>query len=163
MTRAPQLVGSSVSTAARLSTYWLLAKRSQSRLEVLTTNLAGGRRVLPVFSFEEEAAFYLRIGTRGSCWARPTGAGELVSLLYGLCSEVELVALDPVSEVEADLMSTLVCLKRRSFVNVILRREASVGQYPHVSLAAPASAVGGRPSTPAEIQALCSGTGWQAP
>jgi len=132
-------------------------------LEVLTTTLTDGWRVLPVFSFEEEAALYLRLGTGGSCWARPTGAGELVSLLYGPCRGVELVALDPVSEVEADLMSTLVCLKRESFVNVILRREASVGLYPHVPLAAPASAVGGRPGTPAEISALCLETGWQAP
>jgi hypothetical protein len=94
-------------------------------LEVLTTTLTDGRRVLPVFSFEEEAALYLRLGNGGCCWVRPTGAGELVSVLYGPCREVELVALDPVSEVEAEVMSRLVCLKRESFVNVLLRREST--------------------------------------
>ena len=116
----------SLNTAVRRSLYWLLVKRRRDRLEVLTTSLADGRRVLPVFSFEEEAKLYLRLGIRGGWRVRQTGAGELVSLLCGLCREVELVALDPISDVETDIIDRLVGLKRERFVDVLLRREASV-------------------------------------
>ena len=88
----------------------------------MSTNFADGRTVLPVFSFEEEAALYLRLGTRGSCWVRPIGPGELVSLLYGPCREVDLVALDPMSDVVLpDVMNKLVSLERGRFVDVLLR------------------------------------------
>ncbi len=121
MTQAPQLARRSVSTAMRRSQYWLLTKRRRGRLEVLITCLADGRRVLPVFSFEEEAALFLCLGLQGSWQLRRTGAGELVSLLYGPCREVELVALDPMSDVEADVMNRLVSLDRGRFVDVLLR------------------------------------------
>jgi hypothetical protein len=84
-------------------------------------SLADGRTVLPVFSFEEEAALFLCLGAQGSWHVRRTGAGELVSLLYGPCREVELVALDPISDVELDLMNRLVSLERSRFVDVLLR------------------------------------------
>jgi len=121
VTQAPQLVGESVGTAVRRSSYWLLATRRCGGLEAFTTGLADGRRVLPVFSFEEEAALFLCLGVEGSWQVRPTGPGELVSLLYGLCKEVELVALDPISDVETDVMNRLVSLGRRRFVDVLLR------------------------------------------
>jgi hypothetical protein len=126
VSQAPQLVGWSVDAAVRRSSYWLLAKRRRGRLEVLTTSLADGRAVLPVFSFEEEASLYLRHGTRDSWQVRQTRAGELASLLFGLCSKVELVALDPISDVETDAMNTLVNLERERFMDFLLRREASV-------------------------------------
>jgi hypothetical protein len=125
VTQAPQLVGCSASTAVRRSRYWLLAKRRRGELEVLTTSLADGRRMLPVFSFEEEAALFLYLGVQGSWQVRQTGAGELVSLLYGPCRGVELVALDPMSDAETDVMNGLVSLERGRFVNVILRREST--------------------------------------
>jgi hypothetical protein len=93
-------------------------------LEVLTTSLADGRRVLPVFSFEEEADLYLRRGTRGSWRVRRTEAGELLSLLYCLCNKVELVALDPISDGETDVMDRLVSLERERFIDVFLRSRA---------------------------------------
>lgn len=126
MSQAPQLVDRSVNAAVRRRAFWLLAKRRQGRLEVLTTSLADGRRVLPVFSFEDEADLYLRRGIRGSWRVRRTEAGELLSLLYCLCNKVELVALDPMSEVETEVMDKLVSLERKRFVDVFLRREASI-------------------------------------
>ncbi len=92
--------------------------------------LADGRRALPVFSFEEEAALFLCLGDQGSWQARRTGAGELVSLLYDPCREVELVALDPMSEVETDMMNRFVSVERDRFVDILLRREASVRLFP---------------------------------
>ena len=125
MTQALQLAGRSVGTAMRRSPYWLLAKRRCGRLEVLITSLADGRRVMPVFSFEEEAALFLCLGVEGSWQVRQTGAGELVSLLYGPYREVELVALDPMSEAEPDVMNRLVSLKRGRFVDVLLSSQVS--------------------------------------
>jgi hypothetical protein len=132
VSQAPQLVGWSVDAAVRRSPYWLLAKRRCGRLEVLTTSLADGRRVLPVFSFEEEAALFLCLGVQGSWQVRRTGPGELVSLLYGPCRQVELVALDPMSEAEIDMTDRLVSVERGRFVDVLLRREASVRLSPYV-------------------------------
>ena len=126
MSQAPQLVERSVKAAVRRNPYWLLAKRRRDRLEVLTTSLADGRKVLPVFSFEEEADLYLRRGIRGSWRVRQTEVGELLSLLYCLCNKVDLVALDPASEAETEVMDRLVSLERERFVDVFLRREASV-------------------------------------
>jgi hypothetical protein len=92
-------------------------------LEVHTTSLGDGRLVLPVFSFEEEANLYLRHGIPGSWRLWRTQAGELVSLLCGPCSKVELVILDPISDVETDAMNRLVSLERERFVDFLLRRK----------------------------------------
>ena len=121
-----QLVGRSANLAVRRRPYWLLVKRRRGRLEVLIASLADGRRVLPVFSFEEEADLYLRLSTRGSWRIRRTEAGELLSLLYCLCNKVELVALDPISDAKTDMMDRLVSLERERFVDVLLRSEASI-------------------------------------
>jgi hypothetical protein len=101
-------------------------------LEVLITSLADGRRVLPVFSFEEEANLYLRLGIPGGWRVRQTQGGELLSLLYCLCNMVELVALDPIPALETDGMDRLVSLKRERFMDVLLRRESSVSLSPDV-------------------------------
>lgn len=125
MSEAQQLPGWSAGTRVHRNPYWLAARRRRGRLEVLTTRLPDGRRMLPVFSFEAEAALYLRHGTRGGWQLRRTQAGELVSLLYSLCSQVELVALDPMPGVEAGVMNGLVSLERERFVGVLLRKAAS--------------------------------------
>jgi hypothetical protein len=124
--QTPQLIERSANPAVRRRPYWLLAKGRPGRLEVLITSLADGRRVLPVFSFEKEANLYLRLGIRGSWRVRQTQTGELLSLLYCLCNKVDLVALDPMSAVETDVMDRLVSLERERFMDVLLRRETSV-------------------------------------
>jgi hypothetical protein len=126
VSEAQQLLGwSSVGAHVRRDPFWLIAKRRRSELEVLTTGLADGRRVLPVFSFEEEGALFLRDGIRGGWQLRPTSAGELVSLLHSLCRKVELVTLDPMSDIETDVVNGLVSLERERFVEVLLRKAVS--------------------------------------
>jgi hypothetical protein len=117
----------------RRNSYWLITQRRRGRVDLLTMGLADGRSVLPVFSFEEEAALFLRLGVQGSWQVRRTEAGELVSLLYSLCREIDLVALDPVSDVEADVVNRFVSLGRKRFADVLLRREASVRLFPSAS------------------------------
>jgi hypothetical protein len=77
--------------------FWLIARHRTGGMAVLTTNLARGGEALPVFSFEEEANMFLRLGALGDDWrARETTGGELVSVLCGPCAGVDRVVLDPV-------------------------------------------------------------------
>lgn len=129
MSEALQLLEGLAGTPVRRNSYWLITKRRYGRVDVSTMRLADGRSVLPVFSFEEEAALFLRLGVQGSWQVRRAEAEELLSLLCGSCREVELVALDPLSDAETDVVSRLVSLERERFVD-ILRREASVRLSP---------------------------------
>ena len=107
----------------------VISKRRRGRVEIWTMEVADGRSVLPVFSFEEEAALFLSLGVQDSWQVRGVGAGELVSLLYGPCRGAELVALDPVSGAEAAVVNRCVSLTRKRFVDVLLRTGASVRSF----------------------------------
>lgn len=105
--------------------YWLLVRNENGRLEILTTGLADGEEALPVFSYEEEAEMFLRLGQVASDgWqVRESTAGELISVLYGPCASVERVALDPLPEMVAERTVGLVSLSRERFVDLVLSRE----------------------------------------
>jgi hypothetical protein len=91
---------------------WLITEQRCSRLEIFTI----GSNVLPVFSFREEAEMFLGLGRVAEGWqVRETTCGELVSVLYGPCREVEHVALDPVPGIV-----DLVTLNRERLIEVIL-------------------------------------------
>ncbi len=106
----------------RGSTYWLIAKDESDRVEVLTIE-CGGQRALPVFSFEEEAELFLGLGGIGDgWWVRESGAGEIVSVLYGPCAGVRSVVLDPLPEMVADGAVELVRLSRKRFVEHLVGR-----------------------------------------
>ena len=79
--------------------HWLIVKHITSRMDVFTTYLCGDRKALAVFSFEEEAQMFLdlRLAAPDEGWkVRQTSMGELVSVLYGPCSDTMEVVLDPV-------------------------------------------------------------------
>jgi hypothetical protein len=104
------------------STYWLIAKNQRDRVEVLTIE-CGGERALPVFSFEEEAELFPGFGGVGyGWWVRESGAGEIVSVLYGPCAGVRSVALDPLPEMVAEEAVGLVSLSRKRFVEHLVNR-----------------------------------------
>ena len=104
------------------STYWLIAKDQSDRVEVLTIEF-DGERALPVFSFEEEAEPFLGLGGVGhGWWVRESGAGEIVSVLYGPCARVRSVALDPLPEMVAEEAVALVTLSRKRFVEHLVGR-----------------------------------------
>jgi hypothetical protein len=88
---------------------------------------AGLSKVLLVFSFEEEAEMFLHLGGYAdSGWrVRESSAGELVSVLYGPCIDVEGVALDPLPEMLEDGTLELVEVGRRRFVEQLLERGAN--------------------------------------
>lgn len=91
-------------------------------MEVCTVDLDGVGEALPVFGFEQEATMFLWLGTLRTGWqARKTSTGELLSLLYGPCGDIERVALDPLPRM-FDGAVHLVYVNRRDFVRTLLER-----------------------------------------
>ncbi len=103
---------------------WLLADLAKSNLDVFTID-EGGERVLPIFSYRDEAEMYLRLQVApppgsppgASSWEpRASSPGEIVSVLYGPLSDVTKVALDPLPEVCGASVLDLLCVRREAFV-----------------------------------------------
>ena len=98
--------------------FWLVVRDGDHLLEVFTMG-CGGAKSLSVFSHEEEAGMFLDLGGAGNGWrTRESSAGEIVSLLFGLCSRVSSVALDP-SPLMMPEMLDLVRVDRGRFVDLI--------------------------------------------
>ena len=112
---------------------WLITKHENGRMVVLTIEHGSDGETLPIFSHEEEAEIFLRLGAPGIDWeARETTAEELISVLCGPCAEVKKVALDPLPVVGGEMMIDLVSLGRENFVRSLVgEREpsASHGSY----------------------------------
>jgi len=104
--------------------HWLIAKLGLSGMDVLTVDLGGSAEALAVFSVEEETRTFLdfRPGALGEGWkARQTWPGELASVLYGPCSAVKKVALDPLPEAVFDGKSVgLRAMDRNDFLKELL-------------------------------------------
>ena len=100
----------------RAGSAWRLISRSGDLTDVLTVD-SGGEEALAVFSFDEEAELFLRLGSLGDGWRiEPVAAGELFSQLLGPRAPFRRVALDPFPEVAARRMVDLVCLSRERFI-----------------------------------------------
>jgi hypothetical protein len=106
--------------------HWLITKHITSRMDVFTTHLCGDRKALAVFSFEEEAQMFLDLCLAVSQdeWrVRQTSVGELVSVLYGPCSETKKVVLDPVPEVGREELVDQLSMHRNDFLRFLLGEE----------------------------------------
>ena len=86
---------------------YLIARRENTGLELLTLAAKPYGEALPVFGTEQAARDFLRRGGfGGDWWVRESTTGELVSLLFGYLT-VDRVTLDPPSGPdEAELPST---------------------------------------------------------
>ncbi len=116
---------------------WLIVSLMDGKKDVLTLEGRDGR-VLPVFSFEDEALLYasLQVATPG--WEpRVTSPGELLSVLYGPLSDVARVALDPLPEACDKTLLDLLCVGRETFMCSLTGVKRG---------AAPAEAAPGRPA-----------------
>ena len=110
-------------------TYWLITTSQNGHREVLTLDHVG-EEMLPVFSHEEEAEMFLRLGGMGYGWRiGKSSARELVSVLYGPCAGVREVALDPLPEMVAEGSLELVSLLRERFIRRIMRPEENPSSY----------------------------------
>jgi hypothetical protein len=113
--------GGSPRRSTATTTRWLIARDGNGRLEPLCVRV-GATRVLAVFSFEEEAEMFLRLGgyDAGIWRARESCAGELVSVLCGPCIDAKGVALDPLPEMLEDGTVGLVWVARWRFLGQLL-------------------------------------------
>jgi hypothetical protein len=113
------------------SKWWLLAKSENRGAQVLLSD-CGGEQALPVFSGGGEAEMFVWLrGAFEDGWrVRETSAGELVSILYGLCAGVGRVALDP-SPLMAPEAIRLVSVSREWFVNWIVDSPGSYTPSAH--------------------------------
>jgi len=104
----------------RAATRWLIVRDGVGRLEPLCVDDGSGR-ILPVFSFPEEAEMFLRLGGHdGDGWReRESSAGELVSVLCGPCADAKSVALDPLPGMLGDGTAALVEVDRERFLKGI--------------------------------------------
>jgi hypothetical protein len=94
-------------------------------MEVFTLD-TGDEIVLPVFSFQEESELFRRLdAAEVDWWPRETTTGELVSLLLGLCTRVDKVALDPLPGLGEREVLVLTSPSRRYFVRHLLGEVAA--------------------------------------
>lgn len=103
--------------------FWLIARYRTGGVEVLTTILTPSKEALPVFSFEDEARMFLKLGTPGGGWrVRETAAGELTSVLCGPCATVDRVVLDPIPVPGrlAEGLNRLLSTERKAFMGFLL-------------------------------------------
>jgi hypothetical protein len=100
--------------------FWLVVRQRTAGLDVFTIGSVG--EVLPVFSYEEEAEMFLRLGLpKEEGWrVRESTCGELASLLYGPCRDVEQVSLDPLPDMVCARMVGLVSVSWEDFVEALL-------------------------------------------
>lgn len=86
--------------------HWLIASHEENtmnKMEMFTLKLPDGEEALPVFGGEGQARAFVEIGGFEGDWrVRNTGAGGLVSILFGPCAHVERVAQDPPPEVVSE-------------------------------------------------------------
>ena len=94
--------------------FQLIVRQQTKGLEVFITGDTG--EVLPVFTFEEEAEMFFRLGVpQNNGWRlKEITLGELASVLYGPCRKVTHVSLDPVPG-----MVEFVSLSRERFIKVL--------------------------------------------
>lgn len=100
----------------------MIARRENGGMRVLTLDAegeVGGKEMMPVFSFEEEAGSFIRLKELGeSGWrVRRSGSGEVLSLLSGLYRGVKRVALDPLPEIGSRTLLGLFTVGRRVFMD----------------------------------------------
>jgi hypothetical protein len=112
--------GKRIAGRAQGLVYWLILRNEHGRIEALTLDC---KKTLPVFSHVEEAEMFLRLEDVGEGWqVNESRGGELISMLYGPCTSVKEVALDPLPGMMADRTVALVSLDRERFIRGVMAR-----------------------------------------
>ena len=108
----------------RFETSWLIVRDGVGAEggppEVLTLGNWVDGKILPVFSFEEEALLFLRLCDLEGGWrASKSGGAHLAWVLYDACPDARRVALDPIPEIGPHGPHDLVSLSREDFVGLL--------------------------------------------
>jgi hypothetical protein len=101
--------------------YWAIARHKHNRLDLFEARI-GGVDVLPVFSSEEQAEAFLLSQVTGEWETRPTGVGELISLLSDPYRHTTRVALDPPPEAMDETVLVPVGVGQQVFLDSLLGR-----------------------------------------
>ena len=107
--------------------HWLITKRSTSKMDIFTTYLCGDPKALVVFGFQEEAKMFLDLqlaATEDGWRVRQTPVGELVSILYGPCSDTKEVVMDPVPDIRWEALVDSLSMHRNDFLRFLVGEEA---------------------------------------
>jgi hypothetical protein len=103
----------------RPGTFWLIVHDDGDRPKVFELEAGRGEKSLPIFSFEEEALLFLRLGGLEERWrASETDAAELDSALSGTCSGVRHVVLDPFPKIGFASLCETVSLQWERFIDM---------------------------------------------
>ena len=105
---------------AGFRTFWLIVGDHGDRPEVFELGADKGMRVLPVFSFADEARLFLRLGGLEGRWrVGETAAADLASALTGVHRGVSRVVLDPFPEIGFGEFYEAFSLGREEFVDLL--------------------------------------------
>ena len=75
---------------------------------------------MPVFGHSADALEFLSFAALQGDWEiREAGKGELNSVLFSLCKDVDRVVLDPLTGSDVALLEGLVSMERRRFVEFL--------------------------------------------
>jgi hypothetical protein len=103
----------------RPGAFWLIVQDDGDRPKVFELGAGRGEKSLPIFSFEEEALLFLRLGGLEGLWrASETDAAELASALTRTCSGVQHVVLDPFPEIGFEALFESVNLRWERFIDL---------------------------------------------
>lgn len=104
-------------TKLKQRSYWLLVRDTENGIETLTTGLSDSGRMLPVFSFEEEAEMYLCMrGSRDEWRITEILPEKLRSLFDTVLDNIASVTLDPIPENSFFDTSGLLSITRQDFI-----------------------------------------------
>ncbi len=107
----------------RSLSYWLVIRDCTGPVEALVVVDEERGETLAVFCFREEAELFASMEAPGPGWcAREFSAGELISLLYGLCAHARAVSLDPLPRTLSSGCSPA-AFGKREFVGLLIERQ----------------------------------------
>ena len=99
----------------RPGTFWLIVRDDADQPVIFELGSRSGEKSLPIFSFEEEAQLFLRLGGLEGPWRTiETGAATLAET----CFSAECVVLDPFPQIVCDSLCEAVSLRWEMFLEL---------------------------------------------
>jgi hypothetical protein len=112
----------------RPKTFWLIVRYDAGQPMFFELETGSGENLLPIFSFEEEAQLFLRLGGLDGLWrASETDAATLAET----CFDAQYVVLDPFPEIGLDALDEAVSLQWEMFLDLFSVPRQPAGLPPH--------------------------------
>ena len=109
-------------------TFWLIVQDVVDQPMFFELETGSGANSLPIFSFEEEAQLFLRLGGLEGLWrASETDAATLAET----CFDAQYVVLDPFPEIGLDTLDEAVSLRWEMFLDLFSVPRQPAGLPPH--------------------------------